>query len=665
MIQNTHLSITLTTELRLERAIKEAGIDDPACVTKLSIAGTLFNDDFRYLCTNMRETLRELDLGDALLEKGRLNSDYIELLCGLVAITFPDTLTHIVHKEDKAICDVDRLRYMLSSSERCLTTIEVRPANRSFASEDGVLFNKNRTKLLYFPLARQGAYIIPDSMVEIGESAFYRSSITSVTIPKSVKKIRHSAFALSHLTSISIPDSVDDIESYAFFRSSLTSVHIPNSITRIRPWTFCECRLTSVTIPDSVEEIGKRAFECCVGLKLVTIPASVVEIEEYAFYDCPAFFTVHPNNPVYASENGLLYNKDKTKLLYESISQQDDDEVVVEDENNENNHNNNVSDINTLLSKNENDFRNFIKTKCKTLQELDLSNTSFKENRMTDLEHFTHLTSVILPKTIVDFQTAHFSIKKVQNLNTISVHPDNPVYASHDGVLFNKQMTELKYCPRGLRGSYVIPESVGVIRRNAFTDCIYLTSITFSLTEENVTSDSVVIIGLAAFLGCTGLTSITIPASVSAIPGYAFADCTNLISIVLSNSVTKIGSNAFADCYEIKSVIIPDSVMAIGSWAFSNCFGLTHITVPNSLQKIEDSTFCGCTGLTAINIPESVVEIGSHAFGDCTGLTSLFIPASTLEIDKEAFEGCDALIGVHQDNPVYTSKNGKLIRKRD
>jgi len=32
---------------------------------------------------------------------------------------------------------------------------------------------------------------------------------------------------------------------------------------------------------------------------------------------------------------------------------------------------------------------------------------------------------------------------------------------------------------------------------------------------------------------------------------------------------------------------------------------------------------------------------------------------------KEAFEGCDAFIGVHQDNPVYASKNGKLIRKRD
>ena len=53
----------------------------------------------------------------------------------------------------------------------------------------------------------------------------------------------------------------------------------------------------------------KTGIEGCTSLKSVYIPASVVNIFNNAFRDCPAFFTVHPDNPVYASENGKLINK--------------------------------------------------------------------------------------------------------------------------------------------------------------------------------------------------------------------------------------------------------------------------------------------------------------------------------------------------------------------
>jgi len=57
-----NISVTLSPELRLEQALKQAGVEDLAAVTKLSISGTITGDDFRYFLNTMRDTLQELDM---------------------------------------------------------------------------------------------------------------------------------------------------------------------------------------------------------------------------------------------------------------------------------------------------------------------------------------------------------------------------------------------------------------------------------------------------------------------------------------------------------------------------------------------------------------------------------------------------------------------------
>ena len=149
-----------------------------------------------------------------------------------------------------------------------LTSIMVDENNKNYSSADGVLFNKNKTVLIQYPIGnKKTSYTIPNSVTSIGNWAFDGcTSLTSVTIPNSVTSIGDDAFSgCSSLTSVTIPNSVTSIGAYAFWCcSSLTSVTIPNSVTSIGSAAFASCSsLESVTIPHSVTNIGDSAFIYC------------------------------------------------------------------------------------------------------------------------------------------------------------------------------------------------------------------------------------------------------------------------------------------------------------------------------------------------------------------------------------------------------------------
>ena len=162
---------------------------------------------------------------------------------------------------------------------------------------------------------------IPDSVTSIGNRAFsYCRSLTNITIPDSVTSIGDYTFeSCTSLTNITIPDSVTSIGDCAFdYCTSLTNITIRDSVTSIGIYAFHLCRsFTSITIPDSVTSIGEGAFEICESLTNITIPDSVTSIGDLAFYGCDNLesITVDENNENYCSDNGVLFNKDKTILL--------------------------------------------------------------------------------------------------------------------------------------------------------------------------------------------------------------------------------------------------------------------------------------------------------------------------------------------------------------
>ena len=178
--------------------------------------------------------------------------------------------------------------------------------------------------------------------------------------------------------------------------------------------------------------------------------------------------------------------------------------------------------------------------------------------------------------------------------------------------------------------SVVIEDKVTNIGNGAFVMCNNLTSITIP--------NSVTVIGNCAFW-MSGLSSITIPNSVTSIGGYAFSN-TGITEITIPNSVTDIGMFAFSGCYNLTSITIPNSVTYIGMFAFSGCEGLTSITIPSSVTSIENAAFGGCTSLKSVIIPNSVTNIENAAFAVCTGLTDVTVGwATPLDVSSNIFIG--------------------------
>ena len=143
-----------------------------------------------------------------------------------------------------------------------LTEIIVSENNAAFKSMDGVLYSKDGTKLIKYPMAKTDAtFQIPDSVTEIGGYAFYYcTNLTDIDIPDSVRTIgRYALYGCEKLSSIELPDGVTAIEEYTFSESdNLKSVIIGKEVTSIANGVFSYCKnLKVVYFKGSEEEWSK------------------------------------------------------------------------------------------------------------------------------------------------------------------------------------------------------------------------------------------------------------------------------------------------------------------------------------------------------------------------------------------------------------------------
>lgn len=188
-----------------------------------------------------------------------------------------------------------------------LHTIIVDEGNTAFYSQDGVLFEKEGNRLIYYPLGRTNTeYSVPAGTLEIAEQSFgWNGTLLKVILPEGLKKIDYYAFYYCrNMTEIVIPEGVNYIGPYAFCECySLNNVVIPSTVTEIMGCTFSWCRdLTNITLPETITTIYGCSFENCKNLTSINLPASITLIEDDAFSGCPETLTAIVKAGSYAEE---------------------------------------------------------------------------------------------------------------------------------------------------------------------------------------------------------------------------------------------------------------------------------------------------------------------------------------------------------------------------
>ena len=216
-----------------------------------------------------------------------------DIVCENYEIKVDDSVTHIAD----GIFAIENLKSISvpksitsigigAFSGDSLTSISVNEENTAYSSERGILYNKDKTELIQYPIGKTDEEII---------------------LADTVKKIGSRAFSYNkHLKKAELP-GVEELGDFALAYTDVENVTLSPSLKKIGSWAFAWCeKLEKADLPEGVEYIGSQSFNQCKALKSIHIPKSATFVGEYAFNNTNICDSTG-SGKVYYHDNWLLY----------------------------------------------------------------------------------------------------------------------------------------------------------------------------------------------------------------------------------------------------------------------------------------------------------------------------------------------------------------------
>lgn len=330
-------------------------------------------------------------------------------------------------------------------------------------------------------------------------------------------------------------------------------VIIPDGAIALSPCLFWDNqKIKEVRLPNSLISISGDTFYNCSNLEKVNIPFSCKFMGNNPFAGCPKIKVIN-ESPYFNLVDGVLYNKDFTRLIYYPISKLDEKYII--------------------------DFR------CKILGK----HSFYLCNNLKEVD---------IPKSVIKLENNPFSGCNQLILNNKSLY-----YHVENSVIYDKDYSSVIGCLNSLDTDCLILKDVKRICRNSFWNCKGIRKIILPKTLEDI--------GYNPFVSCTNIEfesnsnkyivynnalytsnksklvcypakyaigEVYLPDETITLERGAFSGCDKLINIHLHN-VSIISKTCFTNCNSLVNVYCSDLVTYIGEWAFAHCTNLKELSV--------------------------------------------------------------------------------------
>ncbi len=334
---------------------------------------------------------------------------------------------------------------------------------------------------------------------------------------------------------------------------SKEKIVVPEGVRELAPCLFWDNQIIKeVVLPDSLENISGDTFYNCSNLEKVNIPKNVKYMGNNPFAGCRKV-RITNESKYFNLVDGVLYNRDFTRLIYYPISKKED--------------------------------KYEINSKCKII-----GKHSFY---LCD-----NLKQIIIPESIIKLENNPFS-----GCSHLDIENHSKYYHIVDKVIYDRDYESVIGCINSINTDELVLRDVKRICRNSFWNCKGIRKVVLPETLESI--------GYNPFVGCSNIEffsnsenyvvynnalytkdksklicypakyavgEMSLPEEVIALERGAFSGCDKMTNINLHN-VSIISKTCFTNCNSLTSVYLEDIVSYVGEWAFAHCNNLKEVSL--------------------------------------------------------------------------------------